>query len=139
MRAQVSNPSAAGALLSKLSAPGSTGNGSRAPGLTAIGGGFYTITTSQPKLTIGLVGNELLLGRATPAQLRAFAGAPTEGTSAGTGSVTSRIALPQLLQIALKHAPSPVEQQLLGLIGDLTGAASATPSGLTGTATLSLK
>jgi hypothetical protein len=40
---------------------------------------------------------------------------------------------------ALKHAPSPTEQQLLGMIGDLTGSASATPSGLTGSATLVLR
>jgi Protein of unknown function (DUF3352) len=139
VKAQVNNPSAAGTLLSKLSVPGTAGNGSKGPGLTAIGAGFYTITTSKPKLTIGLVGNELLLGRATPAQLRAFAGAPASGTSSGTGSVSFRIALAQLLTTALTQAPSPTEQQLLGLIGDLTGAASATPSGLTGTATLGLK
>jgi hypothetical protein len=137
-RAQVSNVSAAGKLLSKLSAPGSGASGGKAYGLTAIGGGFYTITSSKPKLTIGLVGNELLLGRATPAELRAFGATPTEG-GPDTGSVTFRIALPQLLAIALRHAPSPTEQQLLGLIGDLTGAASATPTGLTGTATLGLK
>jgi hypothetical protein len=139
VRAQVSNAAAAGTLLSKLSAPASGAHGGKAYGLTAIGGGFYTITSSKPKLTIGLVGNEFLLGRATPAELRAFAAAPTEGTSSGTGSVTFRIALAQLLAITLRRAPSATEQQLLGLIGDLTGAASATPTGLTGTATLGLK
>jgi hypothetical protein len=139
VRAQVSNVAAAGALLSKLSASGSGAPGGKGYGLTTIGGGFYTITSSKPKLTIGLVGNELLVGRATPAELRSFAAVPTEGTSSGAGSVTFRIALPQLLAITLRHAPSPTEQQLLGLIGDLTGAASATPSGLTGTATLALK
>jgi hypothetical protein len=56
-----------------LSAPGTAAHGSKNPGLTAIGGGFYTITTSKPKLTIGLVGNELVLGHAGAAA-RVFRG-----------------------------------------------------------------
>jgi len=135
-RVQVSNPSSVRALLSKLTQPGS---GPKGPGLTLLGGGFYTITAAKPKVTVGLVGDELLVGRATPAQLRAFVAAPANGTSSQTGSVTFQIALPQLLALTLKRAPSPIEQQALSVIGNLSGSASATTGGLTGTVTLGLK
>jgi hypothetical protein len=50
-----------------------------------------------------------------------------------------RAALLDLLHITLKRAPSPTAPQLLGLLGDLTGSMSATPSGRSGTASLALK
>jgi hypothetical protein len=135
-RMQVSDPASAQSFIQKLTKPGT---GPKGPGLTPIGGGFYTITASRPKVTVGLVGNELLVGRATPAQLRAFMSAPSDGTSAGSGSITFQIALPQLIALTLKHAPSAIEQQLLGVLGNLTGSASATTGGLTGTLALALK
>lgn len=85
------------------------------------------------------MGDELLGGRATPAQLRAFGAAPANGTSSQTGSVTFQIALPQLLALSLKRAPSAIEQQALSVIGNLSGSASATTGGLTGTVTLGLR
>ena len=136
-RAQVSNPSATAAMLAKLSKSGSSAR--RGPDLTALGGGLYSINSAKPKLTVGLVGNQLLLGRATPAQLRVFAAAPATSTASGTGSVAFRIALPELLRLTLKRSPSAIEQQILGMLGDITGSAEATTTGLTGTATLAIR
>lgn len=136
-RAQVSRPAAVASMLRRLAAAHRTGVlGGR---LTSLGKDLYAVTTPRQKLTLGLVGNELVVGRATASQLRAFAAAPSVTTSTASGSITFRIALGQLIALTLKHAPSATAQQLLGMLGDLTGSAGATTSGLTGTATLSIR
>jgi hypothetical protein len=137
-RAQVSNPSAVASMLASLAkAPaGALAKGSH---LASLGGGLYSVKTSKQALTLGVIGDELAVGKATPAQLRTFASAPTATATTSTGSVTFRIALAELLHITLKHPPSATVQQLYNLLGDVTGSASATTSGLTGTATLGFK
>jgi hypothetical protein len=138
-RAQVSDPSSVAQTLVKLTKAGTSGNGSTPPALRRLGGGLYSITSSKPTVTVGVIGDQLVVGRATAAQLHAFAATPSATTSSGTGSVTFRIALAQLLQITLKKVPSPLAQQVLSRLGDLTGSAGATTSGLTGTATLAIR
>jgi hypothetical protein len=135
-RVAVSDPASVRTLLSKLTQPGS---GPKGRGLTPLGGGFYSITASKPRVTVGLVGGELLVGKATPTQLRAFLSAPASGATGATGAVTFRVGLAQVIALTLKRAPSSIEEQLLGMLGDLTGSASATTGGMTGTVTLGLR
>jgi len=136
-RADVSNPVSAakqlavlGPLASYLGAP---------HGVTRVSGGFYSIKESGGKtLNLGLVGSQFVAGLATPAQLRAFAAAPS--TPAGTqGSVAFRISLLDLLQIATKSPSSAIIQSVLSNLGDITGSASATTGALTGSLSLAVK
>jgi hypothetical protein len=102
--------------------------------------GFETVHRSHgPNVIFGLVGSELVLGTASPAQLRAFASAPAAAAPGAQGAAAFRIALPQLLALTLRHAPSATIQQVLKSLGDITGWLSSSPSALTGRATLSVK
>jgi hypothetical protein len=138
-RVGVSNPSAVSAMIQKLvSAPSLAF--SKATRIRPLGGGLYDVHESfSSDLTIGVVNDQLLLGKATPAQIRAFASAPSTSVPGAAGAVAFRVGLLDLLHLTLKHAPSPAAQQLLERLGDLTGSASATASGLDGTAKLALK
>ena len=79
-----------------------------------LGGGLYRIReTSGTDLTRGVVGNQLLLGKASPAQIRGFAGAPSASVPSAAGALSFRIALPDLLHLTLERAPSPAAQQFL--------------------------
>jgi hypothetical protein len=135
----VGNPSAVADMIRKLvSAPSlALSKGTR---VHPLGGGLYSIReTSGTDLTLGVVGDQLLLGKASPAQIRTFARAPAASVPGATGALSFRIALLDLLHLTLKQAPSPAAQQVLKLLGDLTGSASATASGLNGTAKLALR
>ena len=134
-RAQVGDPAAARSMLAKLVRARSA-NGAQ---VTALGGGVYRVHSDTTTLTVGVIAGQLVLGRATPAQLRAFAAAPAGPTSGGVGSVNFRIALPDLLRLTLKHAPSPTAQQLMAMLGVMTGSAQADTSGLSGTVTIPVK
>jgi Protein of unknown function (DUF3352) len=103
-----------------------------------LGGGFYAIRESRQTITVGVVGGQLLVGKATPAQLRAFATAPASSAPGTQGSVAFRIALIQLLNITLKHGIPKTAQTVLGSLGDITGWAAASTSALTGSATLAV-
>ncbi len=133
-RAQLSDPAAVQSALAKL-VNAKAAKGAR---VTALGGGRYAVRSDKTTVTVGVIDGQLVVGRADTAQLRAFAAAPTSNTSAG-GSVTFRLALPALLAATLKRAPSPIAQQLIGMLGDVTGSAEASTGGLTGTVTIPIR
>ena len=138
-RVGVSDPSAVDAMIQKLIRTPSLAF-AKATQIRPLGGGLYDIhKSSGSDLTMGVVADQLLLGKATPAQIRAFARAPSSSVPGAVGAVAFRIGLLDLLHLTLKRAPSPLAQQLLQRLGDLTGSVSATSSGLDGTAKLALK
>lgn len=136
-RAEVSDPSAAASTLSKLVTLPSAVLG-KATSVSKLGGGFYAIKQPGSTITIGVVGNQLVAGKATPTQLKAFASTPTTAAAGAKGSFAFRIGLTQLLQIALKQQPSKLAQTILSSLGDLTGWTAASTSALTGSATLAV-
>jgi Protein of unknown function (DUF3352) len=139
-RATVSNPTKAASVLAKLaSAPHGVFKSGTA--FTKLGGGFYQIKKSGSPITLGVTGNQLVLGKATVAQEKAFAAAPTTPASFAHGSVAFQVALSTLLRSKLSSggsAVSAIAQTLLSHLGNLTGWLAATPSALTGSATLAL-
>jgi hypothetical protein len=137
-RAQLSNPGAAARDLSKLaSAP--RGVFSKATSVAPLGGGFFAIHEAGTTITAGVLGNQLLVGKATPSQLRSFAASPAAPAAGGQGSVVFRVALVELLRIALKQSPPKIAQTILSSLGDITGWISSTPSGITGSATVGVR
>jgi hypothetical protein len=136
-RVGLSNSAAATSGLAKLmTQPRSVFD--KATSVRHLGGGFYAIRESHQTITVGVVGNQLLVGKATPAQLRAFASAPASSAPGTQGSVAFRIALIQLLNITLKQGIPKTAQTVLGSLGDITGWAAASTSALTGSATLAV-
>jgi Protein of unknown function (DUF3352) len=137
-RAAVSDPATAASVLAKLAtAPRSVF--SKTTSVTRLGGGFYALKEPTQTIVVGVAGSELVVGKATPAQLRAFAAAPASPAAGAQGTVAFRVALVDLLHIALKQAPSRIEQTILTSLGDITGWSSASTSGITGSATLAFK
>jgi hypothetical protein len=137
-RATVTDPSAATTILAKL-ATDPRDLLPKASDLTRLGGGFYTLREGHTPVTFGVVGNQLAAGKGTPAELRAFAAAPTAPATFAHGSVAFRIGLPQLLQIVIKQAPPQVLQAMLERLGDITGWAASSTTALTGAATLAVR
>jgi hypothetical protein len=107
--------------------------------VTSASNGFYAINEGSFTISLGLVGDQFVAGRATQAQLRAFAAAPTSPLPGAQGSVAFKIALVDLLRLTLHSAPPTIVQTILNSLGDITGWASDSPSGLTGSATLAIK
>jgi len=137
-RADVSDPASAAKQLAFL--PEFVRYAHAPHAVTRTSGGFYSIKESGTHtLNLGLVGNELVAGLATPAQLRAFAAAPSSPAPNAQGSLAFRISLLGLLHIAFKHAPSQIIQSVLSSLGDITGSASATTGALTGSFSLGVK
>jgi hypothetical protein len=136
-RATVTDPGAATAILAKL-ATDPRDLFPKATALKRLGGGFYEIHEGSAPITFGIVGNQLTVGKATPAQLRGFAVAPTAPATFAHGSVAFRIALIELLRTVLKQAPPQILQAVLAHVGDITGWAASSTSALTGGATLAV-
>jgi hypothetical protein len=127
-RANVTDPALAARQLAKL------------PGAVRQPGGFYAIKTGHgTSLRLGLVGNALVAGVATPAALRAFATAPATPVPNAQGSVAFRISLEELVRLALGSAPGTLIQSVLSTLGDVTGSAAAAPAGVTGALGLRVK
>jgi hypothetical protein len=137
-RATVSNPTVAARDLRKLvAAPNGLFKASTR--FNSLGGGLYRLKTPRMALTVGVIDGQLVVGKATPAQIRSFASAPRTPASAGSGSLVFKIALAELVRSKLKHPAAAAEQAVLNLLGDVTGSSSASPSALSGNATLSLR
>jgi hypothetical protein len=141
LRVDVVNPAAAARTLRRLGNSALDVFGTHPTARVTPGpAGFETIERAHgPRMLFGLVGSEFVLGTGSPAQLRAFAAAPAAAAPGAHGAVAFRVALPQLLALTLRRAPSKTVQQVLNSLGDITGWLSASPSALTGSATLALK
>jgi hypothetical protein len=139
-RATVSNAGAARHALSKLATAPPRLLFTNATTVKRASGGFYELLRpGGSTVTAGVVGNQLVVGSATPAQLRAFAAAPTSAAAGAKGPVAFRVALADLLRLALHRASSPTAQVILGLLGDVTGWIADSPAALTGNATVAVK
>jgi Protein of unknown function (DUF3352) len=137
-RAGISNPGAVAKAIRELThAP--KGVFDKATRFTPLGGGLYEVQTPRARLTVGVIANQLVVGKASPAAIRSFATAPTIPASGASGALAFKVALLELLHATLKHAPSPAAQAVLNLLGDVTGSSSADPSGLSGRATVALR
>jgi hypothetical protein len=138
-RVQVSDPAAAKTTIAKL-ATDPAALTRTPPKVASLGGGFYSLKTAHSKpITVGLVGDELVAGQATPAQLRTFATAPATPAQGAQGAVAFRVALGDVIRLAAKKAPSGIGAKIIGMLGDLTGWSAAAPSGITGAATVTFK
>ena len=138
-RVQVSDPAAAKTTIAKLAAH-PTAISRTPPTIKRLPGGFYTIKSPHSKaVTVGVVGNQLVAGRATPAQLRSFATAPPVPATGAQGAVAFKIALADVIRLASKQALTGIGATVVKMLGDLTGWAAASPSQLTGNATLAIK
>jgi hypothetical protein len=139
-RAAVSSAGATRRVLSKLASAPPRLLFTNATTVKRAPGGFYELVRpGGSTVTAGVVGDQLVIGRATPAQLRAFAAAPTTPAPGAKGPVAFRVALADLLHLALHSTPSQTAQLILGLLGDITGWIANSPAALTGNATLAVK
>jgi hypothetical protein len=94
---------------------------------------------NRSTVRMGLVGDQFVVGKATPAQLLAFATTPATPAPGAQGSVAFRIALVDLLHLTLRQSLPPSVASILGSLGDITGWLRSSTSGVTGSATLAVK
>lgn len=136
-RAAVNDPASAASILSKLvRAPHGLLNSTSS--VARRGSGFYAIKSPSETITLGVVGNQMVVGKASVAQLRSFASAPTSPAVGARGSVAFRVSLSQLLHLAMSSSVPKVAEQILSSLGDVNGEVSAAPSGITGSASLAI-
>jgi len=131
-RAQVRDPAAAQRTLGK-----------DVKALKPIGAGFYESRKARNPARVGIAGSELVVGQATPAQLRAYAAAPASPIAGTPGPLAFRVALQTLIALGLAktgHPPlNPTVAGVLNMFGDITGYAANTTSELYGNFSLPLK
>jgi hypothetical protein len=138
-RVQVSDPATAKTTIAKLAAH-PTAISRTPPTIKRLPGGFYAIKSPHSKaVTVGVVGNQLVAGQATPSQLRSFAVAPPAPATGAQGAVAFKIALADVIRLASKRPLTGIGATVIKMLGDLTGWAAASPSQLTGNATLTVK
>lgn len=144
IRAGLGDPPVVSAALAKLAGRrNALGTGTT---LERAGSGTYAIPSHGRRALIAVIGRSLVAalpprGQAVGASaLTHFAQAPATAVPGASGSLVFRIAINQLVAIASPNAMrSPIAAQLLGLLGDLSGSVSATPSALTGHASLGVR
>ncbi len=137
-RVTVSDPSKVSQIVTKLATqPGAFF--AHATKTKSLGGGFYSVQDNKTPLTIGVAGSQLLVGKASVAQLRAFASQPTTPAAGAQGSVAFRVALLPLLHETLKKAPPQIAVVILSALGNVSGWTQASAPALTGIATLGVK
>ncbi len=130
-RAQIHDPAAAQRTLTKDKTK-----------LKPIGAGFYETRTGRQRTRLGVVGSELVIGKATPAQLRALAASPASLIAATPGPLAFRVTLNTLVSLGLARAHKPLNPMITGVLnmfGDITGYATNDTSGLHGNFSLPLK
>jgi hypothetical protein len=142
-RAQVADPSAAARTLSKLSTS-SREIFKHAKSVKQVGGGFYAIKTASTTIYYGLVGSELVVGTAHPAQLSTFATAPASPVSGAQGPLAFRLSVGELVTLALKVSHKqgslpPEARSILNMFGDVTGWAANDAGSLHGEISIPLK
>ncbi|MGA8761389.1 MAG: hypothetical protein WB562_00740, partial [Candidatus Sulfotelmatobacter sp.] len=135
-RAGVSNP----AVVSKTLANLQTHIHSFSPttGMRPLGDGFYEVTNPSLTFVIGLVGNQLVAGNASPAKLRSFATKPTV-PSGGRGAIAFSESLQQVLKLTGGLVSSTEAQLILSQLNAFSGWIANTPSALTGHAVVTIK
>jgi hypothetical protein len=138
-RVQVSDPAAARTTMAKL-ASHPEALSQKPPAIKRLPGGFYAIKSPHSKaITVGLVGDQLVAGQTTPAQLRSFAKAPPVPATGAQGAVAFKIALADVVRLASKQRLTGVGATIAKMLGDLTGWTAASTSQLNGSATLTVK
>lgn len=137
-RATVSNPTAAAQDLAKLASaprllfkPPTT--------LRKLPGGIYAIVGPHRTIDVGVIGDQLVAGNASPSELKAFGATPAAPAAGAQGTLAFRVGLQQLLRARLKRTLPQVAQMILSKLGDITGSDAASPTGVDGTATIAIK
>jgi hypothetical protein len=136
-RVTVSDPTAAADVLNKLS---SLRGVFKTNSLRRVARGWRYITGTSA-LPMLLVGNQLVVGKGTVAQLKAFATAPTTPAAGAQGAIAFRVSLTELISLALHSSASTsqVARSVLSQLTDLTGSTSVSSSGVTGDSTLGVR
>ena len=133
----VSDPATASSDLAKLmTSP--QGLLSQGQSVAKLPGGIYAIKEARSTVNVGVIGNQFVVGRATPAQLHNFASASVTTAPGAQGTMAFRVALQQVLSLALKRPPA-ASQAILNQFGDITGWSRSSTSGLDGSATIAVK
>jgi len=136
IRAGVSNPAVVSQTLANLQKH--IGSLAAGTSMKSLGGGFYLVSRQSLTFVVGLVGNQLVAGNASPAKLRAFATSPTK-PSGGHGAIAFSESLPQVLKLTGAFVHSTEAQLILGQLKAFSGWLGNTTSALTGNALLTIK